>query len=120
VQVDLFVRQWSFCNGRNTRRGCLTRGDYLQVDIALKPLTDVIDMISNNTYLIGPDTLLVTNPEVEVDNEVYEMEEGYPLIFEANSNTIFAPDVPNNFTTDFVRIWIPRFQSYALWDAIIL
>jgi hypothetical protein len=121
LKVDFFVRQWSFCNSRSSRRGCLARGDYLQVDIALKPLTDIVDMISNNTYLIGPETILITNPEVEVDNEIYEMEQGYPLLLEANSTSIFPQEfeVANNYTTDFVRIWIPRFRTYALWDSII-
>jgi len=120
LKVDLFIRGWTFCNSVSSRRGCLARGDYLQVDLALKALMDVIESINNSTYVIGPDTILIVNPEVEVDNEIYLMEQGYPLIFPAPSNAIiFDADVPNNYTTNILRLWIPRFSQYALWDAVI-
>jgi hypothetical protein len=116
----LEIRNWTFCDGPNTVTGCLARGETLEVNIIIKALQDTVQQLSNVTFLVGPEVVLLTNWEAEVDSEIQRID--LPTIFEANATDIF-PSLPLlnsiDFTTNLLQVRFPRFTDFVLWDFLI-
>jgi hypothetical protein len=110
-QLNLEVSNWGFCDSQVG--ACLARGEFLEVDLAIQALNEVIQTLSPTTFYLGQDAVLMASSEVEVDGNFQAMPQGYPQVFQ--------PDLSkaNDRLANILRIRFPRFTSTAFWDAVI-
>jgi hypothetical protein len=122
LKVNVGVDKWGWC--KKKAKHCRARGEFLQVDLALRGLIDTISLIANTTWSLGEDVLLWLDPNGLFDNHIVNsIADGYPTIVRANTTTPVLPslDGSNSTEVDFIRVRFPRFgNTPALWDCLIL
>jgi len=119
LKLNWEIRDWGFCKKKNKKNGCKGRGRFVEVDFGLKALVDTVESITNNTWNLGEDVMLWLNPEAEIDENDLRLITPVPMVMEADSTTLFPISVPNNYTTNLIRVRLPEFGKVVMWDAYI-
>jgi len=118
LKLNWELSDWGFCKKKNKKNGCRGRGRFVEVDFALRGLVDTIESVTNNTWNLGEDVLLWLNPEAEVDDYLLRLISPVPSVTVAES-AVFSDNVPNNYTTNWIRVRLPEFGKVVTWDAYI-
>jgi hypothetical protein len=122
LKLNLELRDWGFCKKKNKKNGCKGKGRFLEMDFGLKGFVDTIEFVTNNTWNLGEDVMLWLNPEAEIDEDSIDLRPliPLPLVMDAtNSPIVFQDNVPNNYTTNLIRVRFPQFSKVVMWDAYI-